>query len=148
MRTGRERLDGGPMYRGQHKYTVELRVWAEDLDPELITRETGLQPCKTRYRGSPRGEGTWRASLWAFDGGYSGDWDSLSDGLVFLLDRLRGYEEFFQRYATKYEVVWWCGHFQSAFDCGPTLSHELLERLASFGAALFIDNYFSRVGTD
>ena len=35
MRAGRERLHGGLMYRGQHKYTVELRVWDEELDPEM-----------------------------------------------------------------------------------------------------------------
>jgi|SoiMetStandDraft_5_1073268.scaffolds.fasta_scaffold88539_1 uncharacterized protein DUF4279 len=132
------------MQRRQHRYTVELRVWDDDLDPDVITRETGLQPCQTRRRGLKRGERIDSEGLWAFDGGYSQDWDSLSDGLSFLLDRLRGYEEFFQRYAAKYDVVWWCGHFQSAFDGGPTLSHELLERLTFFGASLFIDNYFSR----
>jgi hypothetical protein len=61
---------------------------------------------------------------------------SLSDGLFFLLDRLRGSEEHFQRYAAQYEVLWWCGHFQSAFDGGPTLSPELLKRLAALGAEL------------
>jgi uncharacterized protein DUF4279 len=95
------------MQRRQHRYTVELRVWDDDLDPDVITRETGLQPCQTRRRGLKRGERIDSEGLWAFDGGYSQDWDSLSDGLSFLLDRLRGYEEFFQRYAAKYDVS--CG---------------------------------------
>ena len=106
-------LDGGAMYRGQHKYTVELRVRDEEPDPEVITRETGLQPCQTRYRRSPRGEGTWDESLWAFDGGYSQDWDSLSDGLIFVLDRLRGYEEFFKRYAANMRSCGGAGTFRA-----------------------------------
>ena len=117
------------MERGRHTYTVELRVWGEELDPDEITRETGLQPCQTRRRGSKRGERIDSEGLWAFDGGYEQHRDSLSDGLSFLLDRLEGYEQFFQRYTVKYEVVWWCGHFQTAFDGGPTLWRELLGRL-------------------
>jgi hypothetical protein len=46
-------------------------------------------------------------------------------------------------YVDKFDVCWWCAHFQGSFDGGPTFSPELLRDLASFGVALFLDNYFS-----
>lgn len=84
--------------------------------------------------------------MWAYDGSDgrgAPQWDSLEQGLWFVLDRLHSSQELFLRYKTRYQVIWWCGHFQSSFDGGPTLSSRLLERLAAFGVDLFIDNYFS-----
>jgi uncharacterized protein DUF4279 len=130
--------------RTRHRYTVELRVWGEKLDPNVITSETGLEPCQIRVAGTRKGTRTWSEGLWAFNGGgKSGDfeWDSLEDGLVFVMDRLGDSEKLFAKYAADYDVVWWCGHFQSSFDGGPRLSAGLLKRLGSFGAELFIDNY-------
>jgi hypothetical protein len=82
-------------------------------------------------------------SMWGFDGGGPDDWDSLEEGLTFVLDQLGASEKWFAKYRVDYEVIWWCGHFQSCFDGGPVLSARLLERLGAFGAELFIDNYFS-----
>jgi hypothetical protein len=45
-------------------------------------------------------------------------------------------------------VILWCGHFQSSFDGGPTLSPELLKQLGEFEVELFIDNYFSEERSD
>jgi hypothetical protein len=126
-----------------HRYTVELRVYGESVDPDAITRETGLQPCRTRVAGSRIGSQTYAEGMWAFDGGGQHDWESLEDGLVFVLDQLSGLEGSFNEYRRDHEVIWWCGHFQSSFDGGPVLSSRLLERLAAFGVQLFIDNYFS-----
>jgi Domain of unknown function (DUF4279) len=128
-----------------HRYTVELRVWGETLDPEQVTRTTGLRPCQTRHAGTRRGsQSIHTQSMWAFDGeGDKGgrDWRSL-EGITFVLDRLAGTEQVFAKLMSKYDVGWWCGHFQSRFDGGPELSAGLLERLGTFGASLFIDNYF------
>ena len=127
-----------------HEYTVELRVWGRHLDPDEITRETGLQPCQIRRAGERSfGDGTWRESMWAFDGGspYSGG--SLEEGLALVLDRVEPVRDRFAKYISDHDVVWWCGHFQSSFDGGPSLSGELLLRLGRFGARLYIDNYFS-----
>jgi Domain of unknown function (DUF4279) len=126
-----------------HRYTVELRVFGETLDPESITRETGLQPCQVRLVGDRIGTRTYTKAMWAFDGG-GRDWDFLEDGLAFVLDRLGTSEKLFAKYGVEHHLIWWCGHFQSRFDGGPTLSAPLLARLGSFGAELFIDNYFSR----
>jgi hypothetical protein len=84
--------------------------------------------------------------MWAFNGGGDSDdfeWEALEDGLAFVLDRLGPAEKLFSVYSRDYRVVWWCGHFQSAFDGGPTLSAQMLRRLGPFGAELFVDNYFS-----
>jgi hypothetical protein len=127
-----------------HRYTVELRVWGTDLDPDLVTKETGLVPCRTWLRGSQRGNRVYEASMWGFNGWGQEpeqDWDSLEDGLTFV----QGTEDIFKRLTEPYTVGWWCGHFQSSFDGGPELSAELLARLGAFGASLYIDNYFSRL---
>jgi hypothetical protein len=64
--------------------------------------------------------------------------------LSFVLDKVAAAQVLLEVYRRDYEVIWWCGHFQQAFDGGPLLSASLLERLAAFGAPLLIDNYFSR----
>ena len=127
-----------------HRYTVELRVYGRRLDPDAITIEMGLQPCRARLAGSSLGSQTYTERMWAFDGGAPYDWDSLEQGLTFVLDRLGTSEKLFAKYLAEYSVIWWCGHFQSSFDGGPELSGRVLERLGAFGVALFIDNYFSR----
>jgi hypothetical protein len=125
-----------------HSYTVEIRVYGPTLDPAQVTRETGLKPSRTQLAGSPRGTGKYEESMWAFNGGEETEWGSLEEGLAFVLDRLSGCEELFARYKSEYDVVWWCGHFQSSFDGGPILSAHILERVGAFGVELFIDNYF------
>ena len=134
------------MKKSNHQYTVELRVWGRDLDPERVTTDTGLRPCQTRARGDRWGSRTYDESMWAFNGEGAAptrDWDSLEDGLTFVLDKLGDSHAVFARLASQFTVIWWCGHFQSSFDGGPTLSPQLLTRLGTFGANLYIDNYFS-----
>jgi hypothetical protein len=82
--------------------------------------------------------------MWAFDGNGPGEWESLEQGLDFVCDALDKGNVSLDQYRADFELIWWCGHFQSSFDGGPRLSPAILARLASFGAPLFIDNYFSR----
>ena len=127
-----------------HKYTVEFRIFSKTLDPAEITRELGLQPCQVRIEGTTRSDGKLMQGMWAYDAGAGHtEWDSLGDGLAFVLDSLWPYRDTIARYKTSGKLVWWCGHFQSSFDGGPSLSPDLLKRLGEFGAELFIDNYFS-----
>ena len=129
----------------EHEYTVELRVFGPTLNPDQITSETGLAPCQVRLAGSRGGGRTYSDSLWAFNGGAEAKthWDSVEEGLAFVLARVGHLENMFTRYSREYSVIWWCGHFQRRFDGGPTLSPALLGRLARFGGELFIDDYFS-----
>ena len=82
--------------------------------------------------------------MWGFDGALRYDWESLEVALSDVLDLVEPHKATFARYAQEYSVIWWCGHFQCAFDGGPRLSVAVLKRLAAFPAELFIDNYFSR----
>jgi Domain of unknown function (DUF4279) len=126
-----------------HKYTVELRIFGKTLDPDAITRETGLQPCQTRLAGSQLGSQTFAESMWAFDGNGPTDWNSLEEGLEYVLDQLGHNRTLFAEYRERYDMIWWCGHFQRRFDGGPSLSGPTLAKLGVFGVELFIDNYFS-----
>jgi hypothetical protein len=132
-----------------HKYSVQLRISGEGMDPARITQHLQLQPSQIRVAGQSAGnERVWRGSLWAFDGVTDGnaplkEWASLEEGLLHLLDTLEPKKESIGVLANSAEVIWWCGHFQSSFDGGPTLSASLLQRLGDFGVPLFIDNYFS-----
>jgi hypothetical protein len=133
-----------------HRYTVELRIFgAMDMDPDGVTAETGLKPCDVRRAEIDQDGKLRHKSRWAYNGGgESGayDWDTLEEGLEFVLERASGSVDLFKKYAAKHLVIWWCGHFQSSFDGGPTLSPRLLERLGEFGAAVFIDNYSTYKG--
>jgi hypothetical protein len=128
-----------------HRYTVELRIFGT-MDPNIATAETGLQPCDVAHAKFDAEGNVLQKSRWAYNGGGpSGayDFDTLEEGLDFVLTRLAGVEELFRKYAKTELVLWWCGHFQRSFDGGPTLSPRLLKRLGDFGADLFVDNYFT-----
>jgi hypothetical protein len=62
-----------------------------------------------------------------------------------VLESLWPHRDKIAKYAATSKLVWWCGHFQSSFDGGPTLSLALLRKLGEFGADLHIDNYLSRL---
>lgn len=130
-----------------HEYTVEFRISGAELVPATVTLALGLEPSSVREVGERRSERTvWDEALWGYNGYPSGtpkDWASLEDGLAFLLDRLEPLRSEIDNYKQKYDIVWWCGHFQSSFDGGPTLSAKLMRRLADFGVDLYIDNYFA-----
>lgn len=135
-----------------HEYTVELRIYGKELDVSKVTEYVGLQPSSLRRAGEAAGSRQMEYSLWGYDGREDDanpkTWDSLEDGLLFLLGRLSNVKDKIGEYVPKYNVIFWCGHFQSGFDGGPTLSPALLRRLGEFGVGLFIDNYFSVEGHD
>ena len=130
-----------------HEYTVELRIHGADLVPASITEALRLEPSIVREVGERRGERrVWDQAVWGYNGSSKdtpNHWTSLEDGLTFLLDRLEPLRSQIDEYKQSYYVVFWCGHFQSSFDGGPTLSAKLMQRLADFGVDLYIDNYFA-----
>jgi hypothetical protein len=130
-----------------HEYMVELRISGTDLVPATVTETLGLEPCSVREVGERRSERrVWNQALWGHNGcppNTPSYWQSLEAGLTFLLNRLEPLRSEIDDCKQKYNVVWWCGHFQSSFDGGPTLSAQLMARLADFGVDLYIDNYFA-----
>ena len=131
-----------------HRYTIEFRILGAAVDPAAITEELGLQPSRVWLPGSRRGDGEFRAGMWGYNGAeetdsHEIDWDTLEQGLEFVLDRLWPHKEVIALYQAGARAIWWCGHFQEVFDGGPRLSPSLLKRLGEFGVELSIDNYFS-----
>lgn len=128
-----------------HEYTVEFRISSAELVPASITEALGLEPSLVRQVGERRSETkVWQKALWAYNGfPPTPEWSSLEDGLTFLLDRLEPLQKQIDNYKQSYELIFWCGHFQSSFDGGPTLSAELMSRLGAFGVDLHIDNYLT-----
>lgn len=127
-----------------HTYTVEFRIYGDDLSPEKVSAMLGLSPVRSYVKGAQFGSQIREDGLWAFSGGADFDYESLEDGLENVLSSLWDKKELVQEIGRSgMRLVWWCGHFQSAFDGGPTLSPGLMSRLGEFGAELFLDCYFS-----
>ncbi|MFC4526891.1 DUF4279 domain-containing protein [Dyella halodurans] len=130
-----------------HTYSVQLRISGAGLCPDEITDRIGLEPNQVRRKGQPRNtKELWSESMWSYDGSADGsirEWSSLEEGLSSVMDALWPKRASIGAYARHFHVVWWCGHFQSSFDGGPTFSVALLQRLAEFGVPLYLDNYFS-----
>lgn len=89
-----------------------------------------------------------RKSIWAFNSSSlvsegDGFHESLEVGLCLLLERLESKKDILHANFEGWEMMLWCGHFQSSFDGGPTFSPRVLRVLGDFGVQLFLDNYFS-----
>jgi hypothetical protein len=130
-----------------HDYTVELRFSGDTLDPLEISKRLNLQPSNTRTGLSTRSKGRVWTPMWGYNGhdltDFQLEWPSLEQGLRFLLLRLTPLRGTLAELSTEFKGIWWCGHFQSSFDGGPTLTPSLLKELANIGIPLYIDNYFS-----
>lgn len=128
------------------EYTVEFRILGKDLVPSAITDDLGLEPALIRNAGEPRDSNTrWEEALWAYDGHppslRNKAWDSLEDGLRFVLEKLWPFKDKIHSYKSRFRLILWCGHFYSSFSGGPTLSPALMRLLGEFGVELFIDNH-------
>lgn len=130
-----------------HTYTVGLRFYGNELEPSEISARLNLQPSGLLSKTQSQLATRKRRPYWAYNGqgeaGFQSEWTSLEDGLKFLLKSLSSRKVDIIALARQYDAIWWCGHFQTSFDGGPTLSSTLLTEIGSFGVPLSIDNYFS-----
>jgi hypothetical protein len=130
-----------------HTYTVELRFTGKRLDPADISSQLNLAPSSELDRATIEAGSRKRQPFWAYNGhgevGFKPEWNSLEEGLGFLVSHLESRKGEIVLISRKFQGVWWCGHFQASFDGGPTLSAKLLTEIGSYGMALSIDNYFS-----
>ncbi len=113
-----------------------------------VSAELGLQPSLVRGPMDSNRSDNLKYFLWAYDGRTSTEapeWLSLEQGLAFLLDKLQPVKQKLSKFKD-HDILFWCGHFQSSFDGGPTLSPSLLVALGNFGVPVFIDNYFHESG--
>lgn len=127
-----------------HRYTVELRFVGADLDPCAVTSALGIAPSIWNRPDAPL-PGRTRPPLWGYNGhddpAFRAEWSSLEDALTFLLGKLAPVRPDIVALAARYDGCWWCGHFHTGFDGGPTLSPGLMAELATFGCPLFLDTY-------
>jgi|EndMetStandDraft_3_1072993.scaffolds.fasta_scaffold225843_2 hypothetical protein len=128
-----------------HTYSVEFRLYGDDLDPIEVSSIIGLQ-ATTSSTGEHIGKRR-RQPFWGYnasdDPQYQDEWQSLEDGLALVSRRLKPYRSIISTLYSQFDGIWWCGHFQYSFDGGPTLSPRTLIEVASFGCPLYLDNYFS-----
>ncbi|MFO1171249.1 MAG: DUF4279 domain-containing protein [Hyphomicrobiaceae bacterium] len=131
-----------------HIYTVEIRFYGDNLDPSEISRRIGLLPSVSHLTVGPLSRPM--RPFWGYNGhdadGFLPEWRALEDGLRVLVRRLAAKRSTVAELSQAYDGVWWCGHFQSAFDGGPRLSPETLAEIAAYGLPLYIDNYHSDEG--
>ncbi|MEZ0191579.1 DUF4279 domain-containing protein [Ralstonia solanacearum] len=130
-----------------HAYTVELRFTGAQLEPLEITNRLNLQPSNAFSLSINQQLTRKRRPYWAYNGrgeiGFQSEWTCLEEGLEFLLRSLNSRKAEIIALARQFDGLWWCGHFQSSFDGGPTLSPKLLTELGSYEISLSIDNYFN-----
>jgi len=130
-----------------HEYFVELRLYADSLTPSEITRYLCLQPTNSSDGRAVRRDGTSVRPFWGYgpldEDGCPVKWESLEQGLDFLLGCIAPVRTKILEISQSVAGIWWCGHFQTSFDGGPTLSSNVLAEIASYGLPLFIDNYFT-----
>jgi hypothetical protein len=130
-----------------HVYTVELRFSGDQLEPSEISSRLNLQPSDAFSLSQNQSSQRKRRPYWAYNGqrekGFQPEWLRLEDGLEFLLKNLRVRKAEIISLARQFDGLWWCGHFQTSFNGGPTLSPALLTEIGSYGILLSIDNYFS-----
>jgi len=128
-----------------HAYTVELRFEGDQLEPSEISAQLGLNPCGALSPAQAQSDKRKRRPYWGYNGdeeeGFQAEWEDLEEGLQFLLKHLAPKKAGIIALARQFKGIWWCGHFQSSFDGGATLSPELLTELGSYGIPLYIDNY-------
>jgi hypothetical protein len=140
-----------PTPSSYHTYLVELRFFGDLLIPAEVSAILGLKPSIYSSREEPLLNRN-RRPLWGYNGSehpeFQTEWLSLEEGLAFVADRLSDVKTEIVQLSKRFDGLWWCGHFQTSFDGGPTLSPQILSEVATFGCPLYIDNYFSREDVD
>jgi hypothetical protein len=126
---------------------VTLALYAEDLDPDAVTRMLGAQPTHAHRRGERRSErspphkqGAWLLTV-------KGTAPTGPDELMHLLfERLPAEREFWKQLCDSYTVKISVGVFQEEWNRGFDLRAETVALLARTGAAIDFDLYLSEAG--
>lgn len=127
-----------------HRYTIEFRIAGQNLRPEDVTRELGINPTQVRHKGDRRGErSTWSENMWSVEvfPSESDSWYSLADGLQALFNLINPLKDRILSYSADNQLCIWCGHFTSSFDGGPVLPPAVLKTLGDFGVQMVLDTY-------
>jgi hypothetical protein len=129
------------------RYRVSQRMIHPDIDPDLITREIGLEPRRTWTRGHPRQtptgqplEENYRDSYWyyAYD---APDDTHCADFIRSSVTALQKHRDFFHRLRSEgADLEFFVGLFSSR-NFGETFEHDLLAVLGDLKIDLGFDIY-------
>ena len=127
-----------------HEYSVEFRMQGADLDISSTTENLELIPTLARKDQKRFRTDSELVTIWGYEAFESEKvkyWESLEEGLLFILEKLWPVRDKIEEYKPRYEVYLWCGHFHSDFGGGPRLSPEVLRKLGELGVPLYIETY-------
>jgi hypothetical protein len=154
----RDELRGFLSFGGEEpdKKRVGFRLVGDLLDPEAITRATGLTPSLSHRKGevrSPYSSGRtpppWPTGVWMMhsEDGLPETGNSLEDHLTWLLDAIEPHAETLQRLAAEQHLTadFYCSYFMAQGNSGFALSARTVRRIAAIGADLGVDIYGENV---
>ena len=128
---------------------ASFRLMGDGLDPDAITRITGLEPKHAYRKGDRRirqdgSTAAFRKGLWSLDtSGEVPDEVDLDTHLAWLLDRLEPSAEDLRALMVEQGLAadFFCGYFMGGWNNGFALSPRTLARIAALGAELGLDIY-------
>jgi hypothetical protein len=134
---------------------ASFRLMGDRLDPDAITRATGLTPDVSHRKGdahtSSRGRHfpPWPNGLWSLpsEQGLPSTGNLLEDHLTWLLDQLEPHSETLMRLSAEQGLTadFWCGYFMGQSNSSFGLTARTLARIAALGADLALDIYGENV---
>jgi hypothetical protein len=138
---------------GPDRKRATFRVMGPALDPDKITRATGLAPDEAHRRGDPRRRGDpFREGLWSVRSSPPMPQlgNHLEDHLCWLLDRVEPHAEQLRRICEqdRLRVDFYCGYTMCQTNSGLELTAAMLARIAALGASLGLDIYGANIETE
>lgn len=136
----------------RYSYSIALRIWHQNIAPDLITSALGIAPSRSCEAGKPRStpkgtplEGTYRESYWSADPFARGEWSStddlIEDALTEVLQLLEPKRDFLLKLrGDGARILVQISSFSGrnyAFELPP----ELMSRYAAIGVGLAHDVY-------
>ncbi|MCW5236610.1 DUF4279 domain-containing protein [Verminephrobacter eiseniae] len=117
------------------------------LEPSEISARLNLESNNSFSKSQNQPTERQRTPFWGYDGkgdaGYQHDWESLEDGLKFLIKILDSRKAEIIAIGRQFDGCWWCGYSQANSDGGgPMPSPPLLAEIGSYEMPLCIENYF------
>ena len=141
--------DGTPTGRDIDRLEIELRVTADDLDPERITRMLGVNPTLAARKGEEvdrQGVPVMQQTgMWSYALPASPEWE-LGDAIDTLLERLPHDPALWESLAGWATVHVVCGLYIHDVDRAANLQPDTLARLAERRLALTLEIHGIAVG--
>jgi hypothetical protein len=132
------------------RVTVALRVAANDLEPDGVTKLLGVTSSFSARKGEKRQSGSQEVvqpvGLWSYEVG-SDEW-TLHDGIVALLERLPDDLAVWEQVSALGRIDVFCGLHLNTWNRGFDLPATLLARMAERGIALSVDIYCNGPASD